>query len=332
MRPRHASSDRSILTVPLPIPTAAGTVNAYILDDDPLTIVDPGPRASASLDALAAGLTAIGRSFDDVGLMLLTHQHYDHVGAAAEIRRRSGASVAAIDGLAERMADYEAELRRESEFAVAVMRAHGVDESRVRAKANQDLAVAECGESVTVDRWLRDGDLVQLRDRELRVLSRPGHSPTDTLFVDETTRVAIVGDHVLVGATASPVTHRELGAGTEASGRVPILPTYLDGLARTHALGLVEILTGHGGTIRHPDALILRRREEHRERADRLHGLVGNGVQTADELVDALWPDVPAPSRYLAFSDVLGHIDLLVADGRVEARSAAHGVIFLPVR
>ena len=41
------------------------------------------------------------------------------------------------------------------------------------------------GSAVEVTRPLADGSSLQLRDRELRVLHRPGHSPSDTVFLDE---------------------------------------------------------------------------------------------------------------------------------------------------
>lgn len=66
-------------------------VNSYVVEDGTsVVLVDGG--LPAYWDELAAGLKAIGRSFDDVRHVLLTHGHDDHIGYA-ERARRSGASV-----------------------------------------------------------------------------------------------------------------------------------------------------------------------------------------------------------------------------------------------
>src|SRR3982750_2474166 len=89
------------LVIPLPL-AHVGSVNVWLLRGDPLTLVDTGPREDAALAALEAGLRREGLRVEDIELLLATHHHLDHVGLAATIQRRSGATVAVLD----RMADY----------------------------------------------------------------------------------------------------------------------------------------------------------------------------------------------------------------------------------
>lgn len=66
-------------------------VNSYVVEDgSSLVLVDGG--LPAYWDDLGTGLRAIGRSFDDVRDVLLTHGHDDHVGYA-ERARRGGSTV-----------------------------------------------------------------------------------------------------------------------------------------------------------------------------------------------------------------------------------------------
>ena len=66
-------------------------VNSYVVEDGTsIVLVDGG--LPAYWDDLLAGLQSIGRSFDDVRDVLLTHGHDDHVGYA-ERARRSGSTV-----------------------------------------------------------------------------------------------------------------------------------------------------------------------------------------------------------------------------------------------
>ena len=44
----------------IPTPFAVGQVNCYLIEDEPLTLVDTGPNSGRSLDVLRAGLAARG--------------------------------------------------------------------------------------------------------------------------------------------------------------------------------------------------------------------------------------------------------------------------------
>ncbi|MGI8698710.1 MAG: MBL fold metallo-hydrolase [Mycobacteriales bacterium] len=65
---------------------ADGIVNWYLLEDETgITLVDTGwPR---SWGKLQRAVTELGRSFDEVRAVLLTHGHADHLGAAEKSRR-----------------------------------------------------------------------------------------------------------------------------------------------------------------------------------------------------------------------------------------------------
>src|SRR5271167_3516794 len=84
----------------IPTPFRVGRVNAYLIEDDPLTLVDSGPNSAKALDELEQALAAHGHAVEDIGLLVVTHQHIDHFGLAGLLARRSGAEVAALDRLA----------------------------------------------------------------------------------------------------------------------------------------------------------------------------------------------------------------------------------------
>ena len=86
------------LTIPTPFPV--GPVNVYLLEDEPLTLVDSGPNSAKALDELEQALAALGHAVEDLELLVISHQHMDHFGLASILARRSGAEVAALDVLA----------------------------------------------------------------------------------------------------------------------------------------------------------------------------------------------------------------------------------------
>src|SRR5919108_4925515 len=96
-----------VLAIPLPL-AHVGSVNAWLLPGDPVTLIDTGPRDDAALAALEDGLRGAGLRIEDLELLLATHHHLDHVGLAATIQRRSGARVAVLDRTADYAESYSA--------------------------------------------------------------------------------------------------------------------------------------------------------------------------------------------------------------------------------
>jgi glyoxylase-like metal-dependent hydrolase (beta-lactamase superfamily II) len=197
--------------IELPTPFRVGTVNAWLLEGSPLTLVDSGPLWQASLTALEQGLAARGHRIEDIELVVLTHQHCDHVGLAAQIRARSGATIAGLPQLAEFVGAWTESTAAEDAFAVGVMHRYGTDEDRVEAIRRISESYWGYAETVQVDRLIEEGDELEAGSRVLRVLTRPGHSPTDTVLVEESTGVGFTGDHLLTRISTNPVIHRPAG-------------------------------------------------------------------------------------------------------------------------
>src|SRR3954467_10824527 len=84
----------------IPTPFAVGRVNCWLIEDEPLTLVDCGPNSGLALDELETGLRERGHTIEDLERIMLTHQHFDHVGLLGVLARRSGAEVVTLDVLA----------------------------------------------------------------------------------------------------------------------------------------------------------------------------------------------------------------------------------------
>jgi glyoxylase-like metal-dependent hydrolase (beta-lactamase superfamily II) len=310
--------------LPIPTPFAVGRVNCYLIEDEPLTLLDTGPNSGKALDELEQALAARGHRVEDLELIVLSHQHMDHLGLAGILARRSGAEVAALDALAPWAAAYGQNMAADDDFAEAIMSRHGIPEDVRYALRSVAGAFRAWGAPVTVTRLLREGETLDLRDRSLRILHRPGHSPSDTVFVDEERRLALGGDHLIKHISSNPLIARPLnGIDTE---RPQALVTYLDSLRRTRELDLDLVLPGHGEPIEDHRAVIDERFRLHKRRAEKLHGLIVERPQTAYELAHALWGNIAVTQAYLTLSEVLGHTDLLLNDGRVREVVGEDGV------
>ena len=119
--------------LPIPTPFAVGRVNCYLIEDDPLTLVDTGPNSGKALDELERALAEHGRRVEDLGRIVITHQHIDHLGLVDILARRSGAEVCALDLLAPVIEHFSEEAERDDELAEALMLRHGIPRDVVSA-------------------------------------------------------------------------------------------------------------------------------------------------------------------------------------------------------
>jgi glyoxylase-like metal-dependent hydrolase (beta-lactamase superfamily II) len=300
----------------IPTPFAVGRVNCYLIEDEPLTLIDTGPNSGKSLDELERALAEHGRRIEQLGLIVITHQHMDHIGLLEILARRSGAEVAAIDLLAPYLADFRSSAAADDEFAQEVMRRHGIPADLTIVLGTLSAAFRAFGSGGNVTQPLRDGEELVLRDRRLQALSRPGHSPSDTIFWDAQRRILIAGDHLLAQISSNPLVSRPLD-GDPHGPRPQALISYMQSLLATSELPAELVVSGHGPPITNLAELIDERLRLHRRRARRIQRMLDAGPLTAYEIALQLWGNVAVTQAYLTLSEVLGHLDLLVRDGTV---------------
>ena len=301
----------------IPTPFLVGRVNCYLIEDDPLTLIDTGPNSGKSLDELERVLSAHGHAIEDLGLIVITHQHMDHVGLLDILARRSGAEVAALHSLAPYLENFALNASADDEFAEQLMRTHGTPPDLATALRSVGAAFRAFGSSGHVTRELRDGDTLPLRDRSFRVLHRPGHSPSDTIFWDEQRRILLAGDHLLAHISSNPLVSRPLDREVPAH-RPRALVDYIESMRATRELSAELTLSGHGDPIIDHTTLIDERFRMHERRARKMHRLLSDGPLTAYEVAQAMWGNIAVTQAYLTLSEVLGHMDLLAAEGLVE--------------
>jgi glyoxylase-like metal-dependent hydrolase (beta-lactamase superfamily II) len=321
------AADAGIHCIALPTPFAVGRVNCWLIDDEPLTLLDTGPNSGKALDELERALAAHGRRVEDLELIVISHQHMDHLGLASILARRSGAQVAALDALKPWLADFRESMEADDVFGEAVMARHGVtDELRLALRAVSQ-AFRAWGSRVDVTRPLADGSVLKLRDRALHVHHRPGHSPSDMVLHDPERGLLLAADHLIKHISSNPLVSRPLDGGDPAQ-RPQALVTYLDSLARTRGMQDVDVvLTGHGEPVAGHVELIDERFRMHERRAQKIERLLTEQPLSAHEIAHELWGNVAVTQAYLTLSEVLGHVDLLLNEGRVVEVPGADGVV-----
>lgn len=136
-------------------------------------VVDPGGD-------VARILAAIERHRVDVERILLTHGHLDHAGGAEELR-------AALSRGRTEPVPIEGPDRRDKFL---------LDNIERQAAA---FGLAGMGNAAP-DRWLVEGEQVEIGGHRFGVLHCPGHTPGHIVFVKPDARFAIVGDVLFRGS------------------------------------------------------------------------------------------------------------------------------------
>jgi glyoxylase-like metal-dependent hydrolase (beta-lactamase superfamily II) len=296
-------------------PWPVGPVNVYVIDDDPLTLIDTGQRSPAALAAIEAGLAALGRRVEDLGRIVITHQHIDHSGLAATLAARSGAEVCALAPLVEWLDTYPSSAVAEDAFEGEMLARHGAV-----SDARQHRGALTLGDRVTVTTPLADGDLLEFAGRRLRVLHRPGHSPYDTVLHDEERDLLIGADHLLAWPS-TPIMAPPLDTDAR-NGRPRAFRDYLRSLRATAALGVETVLPGHGDVVEDPAATIAERLRRYARTTEKTAAALRPEPRSAAEIAVELKGRLPTEAAFFVLCEVLGHLDELIDAGAVVEHEA----------
>ena len=169
----------------IPTPFAVGRVNCYLIEDEPLTLVDAGPNSGKALDELQRELAGARPSIEDIELVILTHQHIDHLGLVGHrgVSTRAPRSRPSTRPCRSSRTSPRTP-RRDDDFARELMLRNGIPEDVVSAlQLRLARASAPGARAPSVTRVLaRRRDARACATASCEVLHRPGHSPTDTVF------------------------------------------------------------------------------------------------------------------------------------------------------
>jgi glyoxylase-like metal-dependent hydrolase (beta-lactamase superfamily II) len=327
----------------LPTPWEIGPVQIYVVEGDPLTLIDTGVRRESSRAALESALDALGAELADVRRVVLTHYHTDHMGQVATLRD-AGADLElwVHEDDADDVEQFSNEREERVEEGNELFREHGVPEDLLRRQAERigreiaaldPLAVAS-----RVDRRLRDGDRVPFKDFELRVLHAPGHTAGHVVLAEPSSGALLTGDHLM--GNAVPFTESLFRSGrpdpADPIGRRPRfrgLPSYLGSLRELRGGAFRRILPAHGGLLDRPARAIEEAQLFYEVRIQRIERIAlaiaeERGDVDAWQIWQRLFPKLePETQMRTRMVMVIGALDVLEDRGRVAARRRADGGI-----
>lgn len=195
-------------------------VNIILIVEERLTLVDTGLPGSSG--KIADFVSRLGRSIGELDLIIITHNHFDHVGGLPELRKITRARVAA--GKADLSEDesalpYPGYLRR-------LMRSPPIAIIR-------PLVYARASE---VDSHLVGGEVLSPLGG-LKVIPTPGHTPGSISLFSPAKKLLIVGD---------TLNNRHKDIRLPPKGISNSLPQAVDSIKRLAQLDFETLCCGHG--------------------------------------------------------------------------------------
>lgn len=302
-----------IIPISIPTPFYVGDVNIYLIKEDPVTLIDVGPKTPEAARSLREKLAANGVRFADVRRIVLTHAHEDHCGLAKQVRDEAkNAEILIHDWETGHLFGRLAQEQHRKLLLRSGVPAEVFDEMRGLYEEISLLTDA-----------LDDGDFVPLEDEmelefesgSLRVLHTPGHTPGSCSFAREANRTLICGDCVLKRITPNPIVSPDP---VDPERRFPSLAEYLVSLAKLSSYKPTLAYGGHGEPVTDFEEIFNRYVRAIDDRQKKVLSLIESGGSTAFDLAQRLFPDSfnHDVHRFLAISEAIAHLDFAESEGK----------------
>lgn len=304
------------LRIPLPW-FGVPHVNAYALSaGDGLVLVDTGCAVDGDPSHVQLALSQMGRSLEDISLVVCTHAHIDHYGSAKPIVEASGAPLwmhPAWEHMRRTMNDSRAareEIASQSGVPPAVY-------EQYEAERGDEVWFAGV---VEPDRDLLPGVTIETDLGSWEVHETPGHDPSHVVFHQPDRRLLISGDHLLGRVSI----YFEFGKSPDPVGE------YLASLDRIEKLDVGLVIAGHGRPFRDPVAKVAATKAVVEDGLTRVRAGLAHGPASAYDLVVRVAgaENVNATTAPFAFHVALAYLEHLKLRGEAISEESESGPIW----
>ncbi|HWQ73221.1 MAG TPA: MBL fold metallo-hydrolase [Desulfitobacteriaceae bacterium] len=315
----------ALLVSPFEIPTifSIGPINVYIINAEPLTLIDTGLQNDKAETALKAGLHSLGYSMKDIQRIFITHGDYDHSGLAVKISEASGASIYVHEMEKLKMDGWNNYISRKAD----VLRAGGLPDRVFDEVVNSTQNRVGIAQPLNEYIPLSGGEVFPFEGFDLEVFYTPGHALGHLCFFLRKQGFLFAGDTLLAHVTPNP--QLEIDE-TAQDGRFKSLKQYMDSLDLLEKLPVKKVFTGHGRPVANIKKRIAEIREHHSRRAKRIARALAAKAKPMSpyQLALELYKVLDGYNNVLGVSEIWGHLDILQEAGVIEGWTERGGHLF----
>jgi glyoxylase-like metal-dependent hydrolase (beta-lactamase superfamily II) len=309
-----------IIPISVPTPFYVGPVNVYLIAEEPLTLIDTGPKTKEAIEALREGLRKARVRVSDVRRIVLTHAHEDHCGLAKQLRDEAKDAQVFVHGWE---TGHRAGRLEYGESRALLERA-GVPPDEIAEMRRMYEGVRRFADALEDHEHaeLLDDEEIKFEKGALRVVHTPGHTPGSCSFLREADRTVIAGDCVLKRITPNPVLSHDP---VDPARRFRSLAEYLVSLARLRSLHPTLVYGGHGDAVEDYEELFNRYLRAINERQTEVVRLIPRTGASAWDIARQLFPGADDIHRFLAVSEAVAHLDLAHSENRLALELSPDG-------
>jgi glyoxylase-like metal-dependent hydrolase (beta-lactamase superfamily II) len=303
----------------LPDYITRGEVNAFLIKEDPITLIDTGPNTKDALDALVRRLRGIDLTIEDIKRIVITHSHQDHCGLARQIKEISGAVLLASRDIKPWLEDYRAEWNNETLKIMRLLETYEVPRSYISVLVTTMRGARKLGAVSKVDHILEPGGTIEFADFELETLNSPGHSHWCISLFEPKERILFCGDLLMENLTAHPLIQPTRQAPEDWPNQVEMIHKSLDVVC---SLDPDVAYPGHGSPI--DSAVTIKEKivESHFFKQDKILEILKGGEKKLFQINQGLNKFVPPVELLVAIFETIHHLNCLLGKGLVRRKES----------
>lgn len=318
IKPFPESVNITPIAVPVPGLSNLITVNLYALGKGPITLIDACLKAPGTLEYVGKALLDAGLDIGDVERIIITHGHMDHFGLAAAIRKAADHPIECfIHGQDQwQISSDNFGLEMWSAEANALMAMAGMPLEEKEKVRKRFATFREMGDPLDQVSVFEDGTEFEGEGYRLKVVHTPGHTPGSCCIHECEQKILFSGDTLIKHITPNPLVVIKRNGLREPGYKS--LKAYSKSLDRLAGMDIKYVFTGHGEYIRDLPSLIAIYKRHHRERMDLVWNALHKRARPLYDIIEDVFLQVPEGDVFLAISEILVHLEILIEEGRAE--------------